>query len=57
MTNDELQSKVIDFLRFPLIVCVVFIHNYSSTLIGNGIEMGNDANMPVFGLSFTLSGY
>lgn len=22
-------SKIIDFLRFPLIVCVIFIHNHS----------------------------
>lgn len=27
MTNDELLSKTISFLRFPLIVGVVFIHN------------------------------
>ncbi|OAV69185.1 Fucose 4-O-acetylase [Bacteroidales bacterium Barb6] len=30
-TDKELQSKVIDFLRFPLIVGVIFIHNYGST--------------------------
>ena len=27
MTNDELLSKTISYLRFPLIVGVVFIHN------------------------------
>lgn len=32
--QEELQSKVIDFLRFPLIVGVVFIHCYNS-LSGN----------------------
>lgn len=29
MNADELQSKVFSFLRFPLIVGVVFVHNYS----------------------------
>lgn len=27
--NKELQSRIINFLRFPLIVGVVFLHNYS----------------------------
>lgn len=30
MNIDELQSRTIDFLRFPLIVGVVFIHSYLS---------------------------
>ncbi len=33
MNKDELQSKVFDLLRFPLIIGVVFIHNYG----GGGI--------------------
>ncbi len=33
MDSYELQSKVFDFLRFPLIVGVVFIHNYA---VGRG---------------------
>ncbi len=41
MTNDELQSKVISFLRFPLIVGVVFTHNAGYILNVNGVEMGN----------------
>lgn len=31
MTNEELQSKTIDFLRFPLIVGVVLIHAHLAT--------------------------
>ncbi|BEG97931.1 acyltransferase [Bacteroides sedimenti] len=40
MTNDELQSKCIDFLRFPLIVGVVFIHAYGQviTLQADGLH-------------------
>ncbi len=47
-TGDELLSRVIDFLRFPLIVGVIFIHNYSSTMIVQGVELGSTANMPVY---------
>lgn len=38
MTYDELQSKSIDFLRFPLIVGVVFIHAYSATVKLQGVS-------------------
>lgn len=38
MSLEELQSKVIDFLRFPLIVGVVFIHNYRSLGMVREIE-------------------
>ena len=34
MLSEELQSKVIDFLRFPLIVGVVVIHAYDSLYEG-----------------------
>lgn len=54
MTYDELQSKSIDFLRFPLIVGVVFIHNYSSTMIVQGVEIGNDTFMPVYHVASEL---
>ncbi len=30
MESSEIQSKMFDFLRFPLIVGVVFIHNYEN---------------------------
>ena len=33
MTNEELQSKIISFLRFPLIVGVVFIHSDIITVV------------------------
>lgn len=35
MTTEELQSKIFDILRFPLIIGVIFIHNYG---IGEGTE-------------------
>lgn len=41
MPNSELQSKIIDFLRFPLIVGVVFIHNNSSTMIVHSTRRRN----------------
>ena len=39
MTNDELQSKTINFLRFTLIVGVVLIHVHITTVTMNGIEI------------------
>jgi surface polysaccharide O-acyltransferase-like enzyme len=44
----DLQSDVIAFLRFPLIVGVVFIHNYASTVAIPGMEFGHAGNLPVF---------
>ena len=38
MTNDELLSRTISWLRFPLIVGVVFIHNNISTIRFQGVE-------------------
>lgn len=48
MTYDELQSKSIDFLRFPLIVGVVFIHAYSATVKLQGVDLGTEAYLPVY---------
>jgi surface polysaccharide O-acyltransferase-like enzyme len=46
--SSELLSKVIDYLRFPLIVGVVFIHNYSGTVeIPNG-TFGGETFHPMF---------
>jgi len=45
--NNELQSKVIDFLRFPLIVGVVFIHTHSSKTL-RGVEISQSSDLPVF---------
>ena len=39
---DELQSRVIAFLSFPLIVGVVFIHNYRPSIIVGNEVMGSD---------------
>lgn len=48
MTYQEIQSRSIDFLRFPLIIGVIFIHNYSPTTIVQGVEIGNDSFMPIY---------
>jgi surface polysaccharide O-acyltransferase-like enzyme len=47
--SKDLQSDVINFLRFPLIVGVLFIHNTTTTIpMPGGMEFGNAENMPVF---------
>lgn len=46
--NDVLLSKVIEYLRFPLIVGVVFIHNYSAAITVGGVEIGATDDLPVF---------
>lgn len=45
---DQLLSKIIDFLRFPLIVGVIFIHNYNSTILVEGKELGSSSFMPTY---------
>jgi surface polysaccharide O-acyltransferase-like enzyme len=47
INSDTLQSQVIDLLRFPLIIGVVFIHNASSTLSIHGVEFGSSASLPM----------
>lgn len=39
MNIDELQSKTIDSLRFPLILGVILIHSYSRSITLNGVEV------------------
>lgn len=39
MTNDELQSKTINFLRFPQIVGIVLIHAHITTITMDGLEV------------------
>lgn len=46
--SKDLQSNVINFLRFPLIVGVLLIHNSTSTITIPGAEFGNAENLPVF---------
>lgn len=54
---DELQSRVIAFLRFPLIVGVVFIHNYRPSIIVGNEVMGSETHMPTFYRSIVLTIY
>lgn len=54
MNITELQSKTIDFLRFPLIVGVVFIHNSTSTMIVRGLEIDGNSYMPICDISNRL---
>lgn len=54
MVNNRLQSEALDFLRFPMIVAVVFIHNDSSTITIQGVEVGSNSYMPLFYVSSTL---
>lgn len=52
MTNEALQSKNIDFLKFPLIVGIVFIHMYSPVVTINGVDLGTNSDLPLY---FTLT--
>ena len=56
MTDDELQSQVIDFLRFPLAVGVVLIHASADSIVMNGVSVMEDGQFPVFqAVSFLCS--
>lgn len=47
---EKLQSEVIDFLRFPIIIGVLLAHNFGSTVhIASG-QLGNDAWPPLLTL-------
>ncbi|MND67534.1 Acyltransferase family protein [compost metagenome] len=54
MSAEELQSKVIDFLRFPLIVGVVFIHTDFSDIVMAGVKQISFVNYPIFSRIFFL---
>jgi len=54
MSADELQSKTIDFLRFPLIVGVVFIHTDFSDIVMTGVKQTTVENYPLFYHFFIL---
>ena len=54
MSAEELQSKVIDFLRFPLIVGVVFIHTDFSDIVMSGVKQISFVNYPIFSRIFFL---
>lgn len=58
MTNEELQSKTIDFLRFPLIVGVVLIHSHFSEVIINGVDVLHGYSFPIYDtISYLLSDF
>lgn len=48
MDNKLLQSQAITFLRFPLIVGVVFLHSYGSTFNLQGFSIEQDVSYPIF---------
>lgn len=54
MADEQLLSKTIDFLRFPLIVGVVFIHTDFSDVVIKGVKSINLANYPIFTHVFFL---
>lgn len=56
ITSQELQSKTISFLRFPLIVAVVLLHARFNEIVFNGVDLMKGGNFPVYAfLSYFLS--
>lgn len=54
MPEDKLQSMTIDFLRFPLIVGVVFIHTDFSDIVMAGAKQISFRDYPIFSSVFFL---
>lgn len=54
LSKDRLQSEVFNYLRFPLIVGVVFIHNFSSTVSVGQLDIGDILNIPIYNCVSTL---
>jgi fucose 4-O-acetylase-like acetyltransferase len=52
--SDTIQSQVIDLLRFPLIIGVVFIHNASPTFFFQGVELGSSSSLPIYSVCSQL---
>jgi surface polysaccharide O-acyltransferase-like enzyme len=50
--TEETQSKVIEFLRFPMIIGVLFIH--SSTMNVPGVNWGTESYMPIYYVCIVL---
>ncbi len=49
MANEDIQSNIINLLRFVLIVSVVFMHNYGTTIKIDGEAINvNNLNYPIF---------
>lgn len=54
LSNDDLLSKTILFLRFPLIVAVVFIHaNLADVMIG-GVLLVEEGQFPLHDMIFHI---
>jgi Acyltransferase family. len=47
MTINELQSKTIDYLRFPLILGVILIHSYSKNVTFSGVDISLAEGYPI----------
>lgn len=48
MTSEELESRTITFLRFPLIVGVVLIHSRMEDIVMGGVTVFNCADFPLY---------
>lgn len=47
-SNNDRLSKTIMFLRFPLIVAVVFIHTNLADVMINGRLLVNEGQFPIY---------
>lgn len=54
LSNDEILSKTILFLRFPLIVAVVFIHCSLTDVMINGILLVSEGQFPIHDTLFHI---
>lgn len=53
-TNDTTLSKTILFLRFPLIIAVIYIHTQLNETVINGIALTKEYQFPIHDLFFHL---
>lgn len=54
LSDENLLSQTILFLRFPLIVGVVFVHNNLSDVIIRGISLVEDGQFPLYEIIFHI---
>lgn len=52
LKNETLLSKTIIFLRFPLIIAVVFIHNNLNETVINGNELIKESNLLIYNILY-----
>ena len=50
LSNNDILSKTIMFLRFPLIVAVVFIHTNLTDIMINGTLLVDEGQFPIHDL-------